>query len=84
MDKEVPLTDLTKFQLISKCAKLESELKQLQSTQSEAVDKGALLKALKRIHDLFLKKQYKNGRVSLGGLIYSIESDDEFLKVQRI
>ncbi len=36
MDKKVPLTDLTKFQLISKCAKLGSELKQLQSSQSEA------------------------------------------------
>ncbi|KKN79747.1 hypothetical protein LCGC14_0337690 [marine sediment metagenome] len=36
MDKKVPLTDLTRLQLISKCAKLGSELKQLQSSQSEA------------------------------------------------
>ena len=50
MDKEVPLTDLTKFKLISKCAKLGSELKQLQSSQSEAAEFVEWIKETRPIH----------------------------------
>ena len=61
MDKEVPLTNLTKFQLISKCAKLGSELKQLQSSQSEAMEFAEFDKFVKdyKIQDkLFPKTEF--------------------------
>ena len=58
--------------------------KENQSTQSEAVDKGALLEKLNIIHALLLKKQYNHARGNLGTLIYCIESDDEFLKLKEL
>ena len=63
---------------------MEIEKIVLQSSQSEAVDKGALLEKLNIIHALLLKKQYNHARGNLGTLIYCIESDDEFLKLKEL
>ncbi len=86
MDKEVPLTDLTNFQLISKCAKLGSELKQLQSSQSEGksekkalADRDAIITLL----DDYSKYLEENGFLDTDWKAEKPYAIDDFLSKNR-